>query len=190
MQPYHSWAWTSVCRWALYMESGRLKFFHFLSWQQPKHPCKEANPTWLHVNANLFITRWDWRAEAYLPSNRGRMVLCWISVICSKPNSFTPFSVFSLTSSASEANEVSSNAPEGSERWADDNSHWRGVWKLRICPCGRCCLEPPMGLLTKTTTRVAVCLSWHPLQDGKPQRATLEGKIAELRSDLPYEQIN
>lgn len=31
--------------------------------------------------------------------------------MCSKPNSLTPFSVFSLTSSAREANDVSSNAP-------------------------------------------------------------------------------
>lgn len=55
--------------------------------------------------------RWDERDEAYLPSRRGRIVLCWISVMCSKPNSLTPFSVFSLTSSAREANDVSSNAP-------------------------------------------------------------------------------
>lgn len=58
--------------------------------------------------------RWDDRTEAYLPSSRGRIVLCWISVMCSKPNSLTPFSVFSLTSSAREANDVSSNAPERS----------------------------------------------------------------------------
>lgn len=40
------------------------------------------------------------------------MLLCWISVMCSKPISFTPFSVFSLTSSVREAKDVSSNAPE------------------------------------------------------------------------------
>lgn len=48
----------------------------------------------------------------YLPSSKGRMDLCWISVMCSKPISFTPFSEFSLTSPAREANDVSSNAPE------------------------------------------------------------------------------
>lgn len=41
--------------------------------------------------------------------------------MCSKPSSFTPFRVFSLTSSAREAKDVSSNAPERSvkldQRW-------------------------------------------------------------------------
>lgn len=56
----------------------------------------------------------------HLPSSRGRMLLCWISVMCSKPISFTPFSVFSLTSEAREAKDVSSNAPgmPGMERLA------------------------------------------------------------------------
>lgn len=54
--------------------------------------------------------------DTYLPSSRGRILLCWISVMCSKPISFTPFSVCSLTSSAREAKDVSSNAPETSNR--------------------------------------------------------------------------
>lgn len=65
-----------------------------------------------HRKTTLFTRKvGDERAEAYLPSSRGRIVLCWISVMCSKPISLTPFSVFSLTSSAREANDVSSNAP-------------------------------------------------------------------------------
>lgn len=47
----------------------------------------------------------------HLPSSRGRMLLCWISVMCLKPISCTAFSVLSLTSEAREANDVSSNAP-------------------------------------------------------------------------------
>ena len=39
------------------------------------------------------------------------MLLCWISVMWSKPISFTPFRVFSLTREVKEANDVSSNAP-------------------------------------------------------------------------------
>lgn len=50
--------------------------------------------------------------QTHLPSRRGRMVLCWISVMVSKPISITPFSVFSLTTSAKDANDLSSNAPE------------------------------------------------------------------------------
>lgn len=42
VQSYHSWAWTWVCIWALYTESGRPEFYRFLSWQQPEHPCREA----------------------------------------------------------------------------------------------------------------------------------------------------
>lgn len=52
--------------------------------------------------------------QTYLPSSRGRILLCWISVMCSKPIPFTAFSVCSLTSSAREAKDVSSNAPETS----------------------------------------------------------------------------
>lgn len=55
-------------------------------------------------------------AGTYLPSSRGRILLCWISVMCSKPISFTPFNVFSLTKPAREAKDVSSNAPEMSEQ--------------------------------------------------------------------------
>lgn len=54
------------------------------------------------------------RSETYLPSSRGRILLCWISVMCSKPISFTAFRVLSLTRSAREAKDVSSNAPETS----------------------------------------------------------------------------
>lgn len=66
----------------------------------------------------------------YLPSNRGRILLCWISVMCSKPMSFTPFSVFSLTSPAREANDVSSNAPEKHACQKVRVKHKRTEWIL------------------------------------------------------------
>lgn len=129
--------------------------------------------------------RWDERAEAYLPSSRGRIVLCWISVMCSKPNSLTPFSVFSLTSSAREANDVSSNAPVKSGKLRQ-----RLIMSLSwTCPCSHSCQELLMILLTKMTTRVTVCLSWHPWEDGKPKRATLRGKMAEFCFDLRSQQM-
>lgn len=59
---------------------------------------------------------WKARSDTNLPSSRGRMLLCWISVMCSKPISFTPFSVFSLTSAVRESKDVSSKAPEMSRK--------------------------------------------------------------------------
>lgn len=82
-----------------------------------------SNSNQVKMCTKMWVWHIAYTAVTYLPSSRGRILLCWISVMCSKPNSFTPFSVFSLTSPARETKDVSSNAPERSTVRESVHSH-------------------------------------------------------------------
>lgn len=110
-----------------------------------------------HTTCRFAQTARHLKGDTDLPSSRGRMLLCWISVMCSKPISFTPFNVFSLTSSAREAKDVSSNAPGLTEMERLVTVSDRPGEMLRVLavgPVGRV----GVGLSRKTTVSVCVCL--------------------------------
>ena len=61
------------------------------------------------------------------------MLLCWISVMFSKPISFTAFSVLSLTDEARDSNVMSSKAPGWQKERKKKNGSEKNTYIIPAC---------------------------------------------------------
>lgn len=131
-------------------------------------------------------------AVTHLPSSRGRILLCWISVMCSKPNSLTPFSVFSLTSPAREAKDVSSNAPERLTFRESAQSHnqirerWRCVFLTSERIGHRVLAVRPVRRVTGDSSQRRPQDSLFALVDTRFTIETLNGQHIKATVDFNY----